>query len=65
MQHPEEWLSAPQAAKRLGVTPKTLLQIDLRRLEMKHGQRVVRRYRLTDIEAYLAKNITGVGMTPT
>lgn len=60
MQHPEEWLSAPQAAKRLGVTPKTLLQIGLRRLEMKHGQRVVRRYRLADIETYLAKNIKGV-----
>lgn len=61
MQSPcnEDWISAPQAAKRLGVTPKTLLSINLRRLEMKHGKRVLRRYLVTDIEAYLSENLQG------
>jgi hypothetical protein len=48
----DKWLTAPEAAKRLGVTDRTLLDMGVERLEVKRGERVLRRYRESVIAAF-------------
>jgi hypothetical protein len=52
----DKWLTSPVAAKRLGVTERTLLDLGIERLEVKRGGRVLRRYRESVITAFEQKH---------
>ena len=52
----DKWLKAPEAAQRLGLTEKTLLDIGVQRLEIQRGNRVIRRYRESVIKEFEARN---------
>jgi hypothetical protein len=54
---PDRLISSYKAAQLLGIDRRTLLDLGLPHLEIKRRDRVLRRYRKSDVEAFAQANM--------
>jgi hypothetical protein len=55
--YPDRLISSYKAAQLLGIDRRTLLDMGLPHLEIKRRDRVLRRYRKSDVEAFAQANM--------